>query len=63
MLADRLANEGVTNRDRDSRYAWDSLPTGKLWEDCLCQVTQDMELWTNKMDRRDLGDRQEDGEP
>lgn len=34
MLADRLANEGVTNRDRDSRYAWDSLPLGKLWEDC-----------------------------
>lgn len=36
MLADRLANKGVTNRDIDSRYAWDSLPTRKLWEDFLC---------------------------
>lgn len=44
MLADRLANEGVTNRDKDSRYAWHSLPPGKLWEDCLCNATQDMEL-------------------
>lgn len=26
MLADRLVNEGVINKDRDSRYAWDSLP-------------------------------------
>lgn len=39
ILADRLANEGVINRDRDSRYAWDSLPLGKFREDYLCNAT------------------------
>lgn len=39
ILVDRLANEGVTNRDKDSRYAWDSLPPRKLWEGCLYQET------------------------
>jgi len=50
MLADRLANEGVTNMDRDSRYAWDLLPLGKLLEDCLCQADKDMELWFHRKD-------------
>ena len=63
MLADHLVNEGVINKDKDSWYAWDSLPPGKLREDCLCQATQDMELWTNRMDQRDSEDRWEDGEP
>ena len=31
MLVNRVANEGVTNRDRDSRYASNSLPPRKLW--------------------------------
>jgi len=44
MLAYRLANEGVRRRDRYSRYAWDSLPAGKLQGDYLCQATQDMGL-------------------
>lgn len=57
MLANRLVNEGVTIRDRDSRYAWDVLPPGKLREDCLCQATQDMEPWTNRMDQSDLEDQ------
>jgi len=48
MLVDRLANEGVTNRDRDSRHAWESLPTRKLREDCFYLATQDMELWMNR---------------
>lgn len=63
MLVDPLANEGVTNRDRESRYVWDLLPLGKLWEDCLYEVTWDMELWTNRTDRRDLEDVWEDEEP
>jgi len=35
MLADRLVNEEVINRDKDSSYAWDSLPPGKLRDDYL----------------------------
>lgn len=60
MLADRLANEGVANKDRDSRQAWELLPEGKLREDCFTLATKDWDLWMNSADHRDTGDRSED---
>lgn len=62
MLVDRFANEGVTSRDRGSSYAWDLLPLGKLREDYLCQATQDMEQWNNRLDQTDPEEQQEVGE-
>lgn len=59
MLADRLANEGVTNTDRDSRHGWVFLPPSKLREDCLCNPIHDMELWTNREDKRNPEDQRE----
>ena len=41
MLVDRLANEGVINKERDTRHVWELLPLGKLLEDCLCQAAKD----------------------
>jgi len=41
MLSDRLANEGVANKDKDSRHAWELLPKGKLREDCFILATKD----------------------
>lgn len=60
MLVDRLANEGVANKDRDSRHAWELLHEGKLREDCFILATKDWGLWMNSADRRDSGDRSED---
>lgn len=54
MLADRLANEGVANGDKDSRYPWDLLSARKLREDCVTMANEDWGLW---MDRADTGDR------
>ena len=50
MLADRLANEGVANKDKDSQHAWESLPKWKLREDCFILATKDWDLWMNNDD-------------
>lgn len=50
MLADRLANEGVTNKERDAQHVWELLPPGKLLEDYLCQAAKDREQWIDMMD-------------
>jgi len=62
MLADRLANEGVTNKERDTQHVWELLPLGKLLEDYLCQVAKDRQHWVDRMDRRGSRDRREDKE-
>lgn len=45
MVADRLANEGVINKERDTRHDWELLPPGKLFEDRLSQAAKDMKQW------------------
>lgn len=45
MAADRLVNEGVIKKERDTRYIWELIPPGKLLEDCLGQAAKDMEPW------------------
>jgi len=62
MLADHLANEGVINKERDTRHVWEMLPPGKLLEDCLCQAAKDRDRWIDKMDRGGSEDRREDRE-
>jgi len=34
MLADRLANERVSSKESYIWYDWDSIPSGKLHDDC-----------------------------
>lgn len=43
MLADHLANEGVISKGSDTRHIWESIPLGKLGDDCLYQAAKDME--------------------
>lgn len=50
MLAYRLVNEGVISKNRDTRHAWEILPSGKLFEDCLYQATKDSDRWNERMD-------------
>eukprot|EP00253_Pinus_taeda_P023064 PITA_23064 len=56
--ADRLANEGVANKDRYSRHPWELVPAGKLQEDCFTSANADWDSW---MDSVDLEDKGEDG--
>lgn len=50
MLADRLANGGVINKDRDTWHVWELLPPGKMLEDYLCQAAKDRDRWIGRMD-------------
>lgn len=43
MLADCLANEGVISKGSGTRHVWESIPPGKLCDDCLCHAAKDME--------------------
>lgn len=57
MLEDKLANEGVANKVRDSQHSWDLLPAKKLREDCVMQENLDWDAW---MEITKLKDRGED---
>lgn len=62
MLADCLANEGVINKERDTRHVWVLLPLRKLLEDCLDQAAKDRDQWIDRMDRGGSEDRREERE-
>lgn len=50
MLADKLANEGVVNKDKDSRHPWEFLPARQLREDCSTLANADWGSWLKSAD-------------
>lgn len=56
MLVDRLANEGVPNKDRDSQHPWEFLPARKLREDCFALANVDWDSWMDSVDPENRGE-------
>lgn len=43
MFVDCLVNEGVISKGHGTRHVWESIPPGKMCDDCLCQATKYIE--------------------